>query len=131
MILATGSVEVEMYCKLKEIELITMVLWSPSYSPSFEVVIPPSKDVALPLAVLINVAVPVRVYSDGSGFEGGIGAATMLYINERLVKMLWVYLGTAMKHTVYEAEGIGLVMGLHLLKGLIHQLTEPTVKQLY
>ena len=115
------------WIKPNEIELINLVRSSPGYSPSFEVVIPPSKDDALPFAVLTDAAVPVRVYSDGSGFEGGIGAAAVLYINERLVKTLRVYLGTAMEHTVYEAEGVGLVMGLHLLKGLSRQLTEPTV----
>ena len=45
------------------------------------------------------------MYSDGSGFEGGIGASTLLYINKHLVKTLWVYLSTALEHTVYEAEG--------------------------
>jgi len=44
-----------------------------------------------------------------------------------MVKTLQVYLGTALKHTVYEAEGVGLVVGLHLLKGLSRQLTHPTV----
>jgi ribonuclease HI len=70
---------------------------------------------------------PVRVYSDGSGFEGGIGASALLYINERLVKVLRAYLGSSLEHTVYEAEGVGLVMGLHLLNGLSRQLTQTTV----
>ena len=70
---------------------------------------------------------PVCVYSDGSGFEGGIGASALLYIKERLVKVLRVYLGSSLEHTVYEAEGIGLVMGLHLLNGLSRQLTQATV----
>jgi ribonuclease HI len=70
---------------------------------------------------------PVRVYSDGSGFEGGIGASALLYINERLVKVLRVHLGSALEHTVYEAEGVGLLMGLHLLNGLNRQLTHTTV----
>jgi ribonuclease HI len=90
-------------------------------------IIPPTKEEALPFAELTNIMAPVRVYSDGSGFEGGIGASALLYINEHLVKTLRAYLGTALEHTVYEAEGVGLVMGLHLLKGLSRQLTQPTV----
>ena len=28
---------------------------------------------------------------------------------------------------MYEAEGVGLIMGLHLLSGLSRQLTQPTI----
>jgi hypothetical protein len=38
-----------------------------------------------------------------------------------------LHLGSAAEPTVYEAEGIGLLLGLHLLKGLSHQLTYATV----
>ena len=38
-----------------------------------------------------------------------------------------MYLGTTQEHTVYEAKGVGLLMGLHLLNGLSRQLTHPTV----
>jgi ribonuclease HI len=68
-----------------------------------------------------------RVYSNGSGFEGGIGALALLYIKEHLVKVLRIHLGSALEHTVYEAEGVGLVMGLHPLNGLNRQLTQTTV----
>ena len=36
-------------------------------------------------------------------------------------------IGSALEHRVYKAEGVGLVMGLHLLNGLNHQLTQTTV----
>ena len=70
---------------------------------------------------------PVRVYSDGSGFKGGIGASALPYINEQLVKVLRAHLGSSLEHTVYEAEGVGLLMGLHLLNGLSCELTQTTV----
>jgi ribonuclease HI len=111
----------------KEIEIISPVRRSPGYTPSFDLIIPPSKEEALPFAIATNATSPVRIYSDGSGFEGGIGAATLLYIKERLVKVLRVYLGTSQEHTVYKAEGVGLVLGLHLLNGLSHQLSRTTV----
>ena len=69
----------------------------------------------------------MRVYSDGSGFEGGIGASALLYINDRLARTIRIHLGTTKEHTVYEAEGVGLIMGLHLLNGLSHRLTHPTM----
>ena len=67
------------------------------------------------------------MYSDSSGFEGGVGASALLYIKERLVKVLRVHLSSALEHTVYKAEWVGLVMGLHLLNGLNRQLTQTTV----
>ena len=70
---------------------------------------------------------PVRVYSDGSGFKGVIGASALPYINERLVKVLRTHLGSSLEHTVYEAEGVGLLMGLHLLNGPSCELTQTTV----
>ena len=95
--------------------------------PLFELIIPPFKEEALPFAITTNTMSPVRIYSDGSGFEGRIGAAALLYIKERLVKVLRVYLGTSQEHTVYEAEGVGLVLGMHLLIGLSRQLSRTTI----
>ena len=110
-----------------DIETIFPVRRSPGYSPAFKTVIPPSKEVALPLANLTNSTIPIQVYSDRSGFKGGIGAATLLYINDRLARVLRLYLGTTQEHTIYEAEGVGLIMGLHLLNGLSCCLTHLTV----
>ena len=69
----------------------------------------------------------MQVYSDGSGFEGGISASVLLYINDHLSRSLHFYLGTLQEHTVYEAEGVGLILSLHLLHGLTRQLTHPTI----
>ena len=71
--------------------------------------------------------VPVRIYSDGSGYEGGIGASALLFINDRQVHSLKYYLATSLKHTVYKAKGVGLLMGLHLLHGLHREITLPTI----
>ena len=91
----------------------------------FVILIPSSKDDALTFAKLTETEVPVRIYSDGSGFKGGIGAAALLYLKDRLVQTLRYYLGTNKEHTVYEAESVGLAMGLHLPKGLNIKLTHP------
>jgi hypothetical protein len=111
----------------KQIETVSPSRRSPGYSPSFELIIPPTKDAALPFALLSETTAPVRVYSDGFGFEGGIGASAVLYIKDQLVKTLRFYLGTEDKHTVYEAEGVGLVMGLHLLWNLNIKLSHHTL----
>ena len=111
----------------REVEVIDPVRRSPSYVPSFNLIIPPSKDATLTFANLTNSSVPVRIDSDSSGFEGGIGVSALLYINNRLMKSLRFYLGTPTGHTVYKAEGVGLLMGLHLLNSLSCQLTFPTI----
>ena len=111
----------------KEVEDINLARRSPGYVPSFNTMIPSSKDKVLTFANLTNSTIPVHVYSDGSGYEGGIGASALLYINNRLIRKLRIYLGTALEHTVYEAEGVGILMGIHLLHRLSRQLTHPTI----
>jgi hypothetical protein len=110
-----------------EIEMISPSRRSPGYTPPFKSFIPPSKEDALLLTIISNVTAPVHIYSNGSGFEGGIRAFTLLYIKECLVKVLRFHLGSSLEHTVYEAEGIGLVLGLHLLNGLSCHLTHTTL----
>ena len=111
----------------KQVETISPVRRSPGYKKPFRLIIPPSKDAALPLAQLTDNTVPVRVYSDGSGFEGGIGASAILYLKNRLMKSIRFFLGSDQEHTVYKAEGVGLIMGLHLLSTLHSRFIHPTV----
>ncbi|CAG8624840.1 14744_t:CDS:2, partial [Acaulospora colombiana] len=58
----------------------------------------------------------IMVYSDGSGFDGQIGAAAVMYRNGRLTKHLQYHLGPITEHTVYEGELIGILLALELLK---------------
>jgi ribonuclease HI len=78
-----------------------------------------------PLKMLFN-TLPISVFCNGSGFTGGIKASALLYNGNRCIRTLRYYLGTGKEHTVYEAEGIGLVMGLHLLHGLGRKPTHLT-----
>ena len=65
---------------LKQIEVISPVRKSPGYSLPFDILIPSSKDDALTFAKLTKTEVLVRIYSDSSGFEGGIGTVALLYL---------------------------------------------------
>jgi len=56
------------------------------------------------------------VYTDGSGFEGKAGAAAVLYKAGRQIKTLSYCLGRLEDHTTYEAEAVGVTLGLELLK---------------
>ena len=95
-----------------KVKTIFPVRRSPSYNPAFEIIIPPSREAALPFAILTNTTALVHIYTDGSWFKNGIGALALLYINEA--------------HSL-RSGGVGLIMGFHLLNGLSRQLTHPTV----
>ncbi|KAK7041244.1 hypothetical protein R3P38DRAFT_3390304 [Favolaschia claudopus] len=55
------------------------------------------------------------VYSDGSGYEGGVGAAaTTVWRGESLTRR--VHLGAIAEHTVFEAEVVGVLLALDLAR---------------
>jgi ribonuclease HI len=58
----------------------------------------------------------VKVYLDGSGLEGEIGAAAVLYRDGELKAVKRYKLGSERHHTVYEGEGIGMLLGMELLR---------------
>jgi ribonuclease HI len=60
---------------------------------------------------------PLQIYTDGSGMNGKIGAAAVLYRKGQKIRSLRLYLGKDTEHTVPEAEGIAMILGLELLKG--------------
>ena len=64
----------------------------PNYIPSFSTHITDTKQEALDAAIEYHRS-PISVYSDGSGFENGIGAAAVLYINKIERKTLNTTLG--------------------------------------
>src|SRR6266481_8815110 len=58
----------------------------------------------------------VQIFSDGSGQEGKVGAAVVMYKWGQRDKILRYSLGTLMEHTVFEADAVGVLMALHLLR---------------
>ncbi|KAL1661469.1 hypothetical protein GGF50DRAFT_61032, partial [Schizophyllum commune] len=61
-----------------------------------------------------------RVYTDGSGFEGNAGAAAVLYKRGHgEVKSIRFHLGSLRKYGTYEAELIGMSLGVHLLQQVL------------
>jgi ribonuclease HI len=57
----------------------------------------------------------VKVYTDGSGMDGKIGAAAVLYHNGRRKTHMHYKLGTQAQHTVYEGEAVGALLGVKLI----------------
>jgi ribonuclease HI len=64
----------------------------------------------------------IKVYSDGSAHSRGVGTVVILKHKGKPDHILKLHLGTTDQHMVYEAELIGMIMGLHLIK------TEPRSK---
>jgi ribonuclease HI len=58
----------------------------------------------------------IKVYSDGSAQEGKVGAAAILIRPGKETRKLHCHLGSTEHHTVFEAELVGLLLGLHLIK---------------
>jgi ribonuclease HI len=110
-----------------DIETIKAVRRRPDYQPSFDRFICDTKDDAFTMASVAHINCRYKIYSDGSGYEGGVGASAILYKGEDVIKTLRYYLGTDKCHTVYEAEGIGVSMGLHLLANLNRKLNGAVI----
>jgi ribonuclease HI len=59
-----------------------------------------------------------KFYTDGSGYEGGVGAAAVIWNQGRKVGDLEAKLGWEAEHTVYEAEITRFILALHMVKSL-------------
>ncbi|KAF5365470.1 hypothetical protein D9758_010847 [Tetrapyrgos nigripes] len=57
----------------------------------------------------------IQVYTDGSGYQNGVGASAVLFRNRKEMEAIRYRLGMDTEHEVYEGECIGLILALHLL----------------
>ena len=111
----------------KTIETIAAVHRHPRYKPSLLTRISPSKDLALNLVHKTHHTFKYKVYSNGSYIDGGVGMSTILFKHHRLMKVRRYYLGPQTKHTVYEAELMGIILALYLLIRLTAQITRKAL----
>ncbi len=65
-----------------------------------------------------NATEDIQIFSDGSALEGMVGAAAILTHQGRRIRTLHYHLGPDTKHTVHEAEMVGLLLGLHMLNSM-------------
>jgi ribonuclease HI len=100
--------------KPKSMEKIEAVRQEPKWEPDVALRIAGSKEMAKgeDLADMSS----IKVYTDGSGIEGHIGAAAVLYRDGVLKRRRRMQLGTTKHHTVFEGEGIGMILGLELIR---------------
>ena len=57
-----------------------------------------------------------KIYTDGSAHGGNVRVVAVLMIRGRKTKVLRYRLGTIEEHTVFEAEVVGILLRLHLIK---------------
>ncbi|KAF8814018.1 hypothetical protein BYT27DRAFT_7250430 [Phlegmacium glaucopus] len=58
----------------------------------------------------------IKVYTDGSGFEGQVGAGAILYRDGVIKGRKRMRLESLKHHMVYEGEGVGMILGLELIR---------------
>jgi ribonuclease HI len=68
------------------------------------------------IAEAANASEAIKVYSDGSEINGKVGAAAIMLNPGNPTRTLHFCLGSDTEHTVQEAELVGLLLGVHLIK---------------
>jgi len=95
-----------------------------NYRTLAEINIEENRDVAITNALNIS---GTAIYTDGSGFKHGIGAAAVLVKNGVVKKVIRYNLGNDSDHTVYEAEAVAVTLALHMLTGMKKTIGKVTI----
>jgi len=100
----------------RKMEKIPMFGWNPSSLGElpFSISIPANKEASAREAE--NAMEEIQVFTDGSAQGGKVGAAAILIRNNRPFCMLHYHLGPEAEHTVHEAELVGLLLAMHLIR---------------
>jgi len=102
--------------RTNKIETIAIGTKAPTWRNKVKMVITPMREDAIQLAN--NDESDIKIYTDGSSREGGVGAAAVLMQGIRPARIARHHLGKSTKHTVYESECIGQIFGLKMLQKL-------------
>jgi ribonuclease HI len=98
----------------QEMETVSPPARSPSHRSRCALIIPATAEESANHAS--QCTAELKVYSDGSGTEGGAGAAAALLKTGQEPRILTYHLGTLDDHTTFEAEAIGLSLALHMIR---------------
>jgi hypothetical protein len=96
------------------LETIDTVRMKPTWTPSLTIQIADSKEEVKREDEVERAR--VRVYTDKSGMDGMVGAAVVLYRDGELKRVKRYRLGTIKHHTIYKGEGVGMILGLELIR---------------
>jgi ribonuclease HI len=106
----------------KQIETLKSVMHSPGWIPALQTSIAPNEKEAIKADANDNA--DVKVYANGSGIDGNIGAAAVTTLPKC---ELHFHLSTEDEHIVYEAKVVGLLLALQLLLTLTRAFESATI----
>ncbi|GJF00314.1 RNA-directed DNA polymerase-like protein [Phanerochaete sordida] len=99
------------------VETVRPARFPPEWASGMTFEIADSKEAAVAADAAWEALGGVRVYSDGSDFRDGVGAAAVLFRGRApSTKSLRIHLGPSSQHTVYESELAGVLLGLHMIR---------------
>ncbi|KAJ7281729.1 hypothetical protein C8J57DRAFT_1500423 [Mycena rebaudengoi] len=102
-------------CAMETIDPHLVIAPAPPGSLSTRIV--PDKDMAWAEVEDTGWQGGFSMYTDSSGFEGGVGAAAIAWNGDREGACRMRHLGTMGEHTVFEAEVVGAILVLDITKG--------------
>jgi len=102
--------------RANKIETIGTGTKAPTWRNRVKTVIATTREDAIQL--VNNDESDIKIYTDGSSHDGGVGAAAVLTQGIRPARIARHHLGKSTKHTVYESECIGQILGLKMLQKL-------------
>jgi ribonuclease HI len=109
----------------RSMETIDTLRKPPNWRQPLETIIPDSEEEALTLSN--DNSDDIKLFTDGSGINGHIGAAAVLTRGFHPFIIARHYLGPETEHTVFEGECVGQLLGLNLLSRLSAALNIRTV----
>ena len=101
--------------KPNRVEKIEPTRSRPGEHPAFKIIIAASKEESINNDKIIFEH-GIQIYTDGSSYNGQIGASAILYINSVRRTELRYQLGPDTQHTVFEGELVAIILGLHLAR---------------
>ncbi|KAJ7625946.1 hypothetical protein FB45DRAFT_750887, partial [Roridomyces roridus] len=100
---------------LTNLETIVPSVLETTWTPSFSHQIATDKNTAI--KELSNYSEDLCIFSDGSGYKGGIGAAAVVKQGSDY-EARTLHLGSESRHTVFEGELVGMILGLSIISDL-------------
>jgi ribonuclease HI len=104
----------------EKLETITPIRCSPSKPVKFKIAIPGSREESMEDEK--GDTSDFKIYADGSGHDGGVGAAAVIYKRgeRRPTGHRKAHLGSGTKHNTYEGETVGGILALWLVGATPH-----------
>lgn len=98
---------------IRDVEIIESKLPPSTWSAQFTSSVAASREDAI--AALPQYSNSLCIFTDGSGYEGGIGASAVATDSKGQDHVQKRYLGSALHHTVFEGEVVGLLLTLGII----------------